>query len=68
MRSTFDTSDTQKSSGVCVIDYEQMQARVDGKYDVWQGDVSSRFKVKLGNAMKEMYVRIEEQLEGWRRK
>ena len=30
--------DTQKSFGVCVIDYEQMQARVNGKYDVWQGD------------------------------
>ena len=33
-------------------------------YDVWQGDISSRFKVKLGNAMKEMHVRIEKQLEG----
>ncbi|KAF8220283.1 hypothetical protein L208DRAFT_1382708 [Tricholoma matsutake] len=27
-RSTFDTSDLQKSFGVCVIDYEQLQARV----------------------------------------
>ena len=26
-RTTFDTSDTQKSFGVCVIDYEQVQAR-----------------------------------------
>lgn len=26
-RATFDTSDTQKSFGVCVIDYEQVQAR-----------------------------------------
>ena len=33
-------------------------------YDVWQGDISSRFKVKLGDAMKEMHVRIEKQLEG----
>ena len=37
--------------------------RTDGKYGVWQGDVSSWFKVKLGNAMKEMHVRIEKQLE-----
>ena len=37
---------------MCVIDYEQMQARADGKYDVWQEDISSRFKVELGNAMK----------------
>ncbi|KJA29511.1 hypothetical protein HYPSUDRAFT_211354 [Hypholoma sublateritium FD-334 SS-4] len=27
-RATFDTSDTQKSFGVCVIDYEQVQARL----------------------------------------
>ena len=51
VRSTSDTSDTQKSSGVCVIDYEQMQARADGKYDMWRGDISSQFKVKLGNAV-----------------
>ena len=36
-RSTFDTSDTQKSFGVCVIDYEQVQARVAEGYieSVW---------------------------------
>ena len=50
-QSMFDASDTQKSSGVCIIDYEQMQARADGKCDVWQGDISSRFQVKLGNAV-----------------
>ena len=49
-RSTFDTSETQKSLGVCVIDYEQVQARVNAKYDSWQRDILSRFGVKLGNA------------------
>ncbi|KAG6890505.1 hypothetical protein C0995_007704 [Termitomyces sp. Mi166 len=57
-RSTFDTSDTQKSFGVCVIDYEQVQARVNAKYDAWQRDILSRFGVKLGNAMKEMHAAI----------
>jgi dynein heavy chain 1 len=57
-RSTFDTSDTQKSFGVCVIDYEQVQARVNSKYDAWQRDILSRFGVKLGNAMKEMHAAI----------
>ncbi|THG97891.1 hypothetical protein EW026_g4197 [Hermanssonia centrifuga] len=57
-RSTFDTSDTQKSFGVCVIDYEQVQARVNAKYDAWQRDILSRFGVKLGNAMKEMHASI----------
>jgi len=57
-RSTFDTSDTQKSLGVCIIDYEQVQARVNAKYDSWQRDILSRFGVKLGNAMKEMHASI----------
>ncbi|KAF8653334.1 hypothetical protein AX16_004034 [Volvariella volvacea WC 439] len=57
-RSTFDTSDTQKSFGVCVIDYEQVQARVNAKYDSWQKDILNRFGVKLGNAMKEMHAAI----------
>jgi len=57
-RSTFDTSDTQKSFGVCVVDYEQVQARVNAKYDAWQRDILSRFGVKLGNAMKEMHAAI----------
>ncbi|TDL28910.1 hypothetical protein BD410DRAFT_738739 [Rickenella mellea] len=57
-RATFDTSETQKSFGVCVIDYEQVQARVNAKYDAWQRDILSRFGVKLGNAMKEMHAAI----------
>jgi len=57
-RSTFDTSETSKSFGVCVIDYEQVQARVNAKYDAWQKDILSRFGVKLGNAMKEMHAQI----------
>ncbi|KAL5495533.1 DYN1_2 [Sanghuangporus weigelae] len=57
-RSTFDTSETQKSFGACVIDYEQVQARVNAKYDAWQRDILSRFGVKLGNAMKEMHAQI----------
>ncbi|KAF5351047.1 hypothetical protein D9756_008173 [Leucocoprinus leucothites] len=57
-RSTFDTSETSKSFGVCVIDYEQVQSRVNAKYDSWQRDILSRFGVKLGNAMKEMHASI----------
>ncbi|KAJ3566624.1 hypothetical protein NP233_g6881 [Leucocoprinus birnbaumii] len=57
-RSTFDTSETSKSFGVCVIDYDQVQSRVNAKYDSWQRDILSRFGVKLGNAMKEMHASI----------
>jgi hypothetical protein len=41
-----------------VIDYEQVQARVNSKYDSWQRDILSQFGVKLGNAMKEMHGSI----------
>jgi dynein heavy chain 1 len=57
-RSVFDTTETQKEFGVCVVDYEQVQARVNAKYDAWQRDILSRFGVKLGNAMKEMHASI----------
>ncbi|KIM50786.1 hypothetical protein SCLCIDRAFT_1225109 [Scleroderma citrinum Foug A] len=57
-RSTFDTSETQRGFGVCIVDYEQVQARVNAKYDAWQRDILSRFGVKLGNAMKEMHASI----------
>jgi len=57
-RTTFDTSETQKSFGVCVIDYEQVQSRVNAKYDAWQRDILSRFGVKLGNSMKELHATI----------
>ncbi|KAF8883831.1 dynein heavy chain, N-terminal region 1-domain-containing protein [Infundibulicybe gibba] len=49
-RSTFDTSDIEKSFGV--------QSRVNAKYDAWQRDILSRFGIKLGNAMKEMHASI----------
>lgn len=57
-RATFDTSETQKTFVVCVVDYEQVQSRVNAKYDAWQRDILSRFGVKLGNAMKEMHAAI----------
>jgi hypothetical protein len=57
-RSTFDTSETQKTFGVCIIDYEQVQSRVNAKYDTWQRDIMNRFGAKLSVAMKEMHAAI----------
>lgn len=57
-RTTFDTSETRKSFGVSVIEYEQVQARVNAKYDAWQKDVLGRFGVKLGAAMKDLHASI----------
>jgi hypothetical protein len=58
-RATFDTSETTRTfGGVCVVDYEQVQSRVNAKYDAWQRDITSRFGAKLGAAMKEMHASI----------
>ncbi|GAA5826137.1 hypothetical protein JCM11251_007177 [Rhodosporidiobolus azoricus] len=57
-RSTFDNSETQRTFGVAVIDYEQVQSKVNAKYDTWQRDILSRFGAKLGAAMKETHAAI----------
>ncbi|CAH7685017.1 dynein heavy chain, N-terminal region 1-domain-containing protein [Phakopsora pachyrhizi] len=54
-RSTFDNSESSQDFGVCVINYEQVQAKVNAKYDMWQKDVLVRFGSKLGAAMRETY-------------
>jgi hypothetical protein len=48
----------QDASGMCAIDYEQVQVLANAKYDSWQQDILSRFGVKLGNPMKEMHASI----------
>ncbi|BGP45295.1 dynein heavy chain [Rhodotorula kratochvilovae] len=57
-RSTFDNSETQRSFAVAVIDYEQVQSKVNAKYDTWQRDLLGRFGGKLGAAMKETHAAI----------
>ncbi|TGZ77375.1 dynein heavy chain [Ascodesmis nigricans] len=57
-RSTFDTSDVSKSFGNLVIDYEQVQTKVNAKYDQWQHDILMKFANKLGNRMREAHAEI----------
>lgn len=57
-RATFDNSDTQRSFGICVIDYEQVQSKVNAKYDTWQRDILNRFGTKLGAAMREVHAAV----------
>ncbi|GEM09361.1 cytoplasmic dynein heavy chain 1 [Rhodotorula toruloides] len=57
-RSTFDNSETQRSFAIAVIDYEQVQSKVNAKYDAWQRDLLSRFGGKLGIAMKETHAAV----------
>ncbi|KAM0792972.1 hypothetical protein ACM66B_002727 [Microbotryomycetes sp. NB124-2] len=57
-RSTFDNSETQRSFGVAVIGYEQVQSKVNAKYDTWQRDILAKFGARLGAAMKESHAAI----------
>lgn len=57
-RSTFDNSETSRSFGVAVINYEQVQSKVNAKYDTWQRDILGRFGSKLAVSMKETHSAI----------
>lgn len=57
-RTTFDTTDTRKDFGVCVIDYANAQSKVNAKYDTWQRELLSRYGTKLGTSMKDAYSAI----------
>lgn len=53
-RSTFDNSSTYKSVGAhCVVDYEQVQSKVNAKYDSWQREILAKFGQRLGQAMRD---------------
>ena len=57
-RTTFDTSDTRKDFGVCVIDYANAQSKVNARYDSWQHELLMHYGSKLGSSMKEVYSAI----------
>ena len=58
-RSTFDTSESHHDLGVAVVNYEQVQAKVNAKYDSWQRDILSRFGGKLGTALRDTYTELQ---------
>ncbi|ORX39193.1 dynein heavy chain, N-terminal region 1-domain-containing protein [Kockovaella imperatae] len=57
-RSTFDTTDTRRDFGICVIDYANAQNKVNAKYDSWQRDLLTRYGSRLGVSMKESYAAL----------
>ncbi|KKK21233.1 dynein heavy chain [Aspergillus ochraceoroseus] len=57
-RATFDTSEVSRSFGNIRIDYEQVQTRVNAKYDQWQHEMLLKFGSKLGNRMREVHLEI----------
>lgn len=58
-RSTFDTSDVSRSFGNVIIDYEQVQMKVNAKYDQWQHEILVKFAARLGARMAEICAEIE---------
>ena len=57
-RSTFDTADSSRSFGPVTIDYEQVQVKVNSKYDQWQHELLQIFGTRLGNRIREIHAEI----------
>lgn len=53
-RATFDTSEVFRSFGVIAITFDQVQSRVNGKYDSWQREIVQRFAGVLSISMREL--------------
>ncbi|KAI1763634.1 cytoplasmic dynein heavy chain [Hypoxylon sp. FL1150] len=58
-RATFDTADVSRSFGHITIDYEQVQMKVNSKYDQWQQEILVKFAGRLGGRMREVNAEIE---------
>ncbi|KAJ3135949.1 hypothetical protein HK100_002228 [Physocladia obscura] len=57
-RSTFDNSESEKSFGSLVIDYDQVQGKVNQKYDQWQKEIIGKFALNLSSSMKNFYAKL----------
>ncbi|KAK0701769.1 dynein heavy chain, N-terminal region 1-domain-containing protein [Lasiosphaeria miniovina] len=58
-RQTFDTTEVSRSFGHITIDYDQVQTKVNAKYDQWQHDILIKFASRLGTRMREVHAEIE---------
>ncbi|KAI9809961.1 MAG: hypothetical protein M1825_000394 [Sarcosagium campestre] len=58
-RATFDTSEVRRTFGNISIDYEQVQTKVNAKYDQWQHEILLKFAARLGNRIKEVFTDVE---------
>ena len=57
-RATFDNNDTRRSFGTIVVDYGQVQAKVNAKYDFWQREIVTRFGQRLGAAIADLFAAL----------
>ncbi|RDA90155.1 hypothetical protein CP533_2196 [Ophiocordyceps camponoti-saundersi (nom. inval.)] len=59
VRTTFDTQEVSRSFGHITIDYDQVQTKVNAKYDQWQHEILIKFASRLGNRMRDVNADIE---------
>lgn len=57
-RSTFDTTEVSRSFGHLVIEYDQVQTKVNAKYDQWQHEILIKFAARLGTRVREVYTEV----------
>jgi len=58
-RETFDTSGMHRSFGHLVINYEQVQAKVNAKYDQWQHELLGHFASLFANRIIDVYAELQ---------
>jgi dynein cytoplasmic 1 heavy chain len=59
-RNTFDTSEKSRSFGNIIINYDQVQVKVNGQYDQWQHDIVARFAGLLSARKNEVFTQIQQ--------
>ncbi|KAK9240220.1 dynein heavy chain, N-terminal region 1-domain-containing protein [Lipomyces kononenkoae] len=59
VRATFDTAEASRDFGNIVVDYEQVQARINAKYDTWQQNILIRFADILSGNIRDTYLDLE---------
>jgi len=57
-RQTFDTQEVSRSFGHITVDYDQVQTKVNLKYDQWQHEILLRFASRLGSRMRDVYAEM----------
>ncbi|KAG9237794.1 cytoplasmic dynein-like protein 1 heavy chain 1 [Amylocarpus encephaloides] len=63
-RSIFDTTEVSLSFGHLTIDYDQVQTKVNAKYDQWQHEILTKFGGRLGNRVREVNAEVEKARKG----
>ena len=58
-RDTFDTSGMRRSFGHLAIKYEQVQSKVNAKYDQWQAELVNHFSGLFGTRLVDVYAELQ---------